>query len=208
MSKQCLPGIRFLNAIDLDLMDAKKTISLIEKLIAQSNQPNTSVFSKKELQTLIRNCIHSIILNLTKTIEKPKEKIGNESVKLGTRKYREIELQTYNLKALIDYTCHDDDLNALTEEYDKIKGNNIYGKLVDYRHSIIAHRNIEYQNYQAIEQKFAECKDFLIKNRDKINSLIDKIHDLQMDIKASRNKKLGLRGDGDVLMLNVRESKG
>ena len=171
------PQLRLRNAIDQDLIDAKITLNLIEKLTKQINDRQTGVFGNAELQTLIRNCTHAVILNLTKTLERPGDK-------------------TYNLQSLIDRVCHEDDLALLKEECHKIRGDKIYSKLVDYRHTIIAHRNMEYKSYRVIEQEFAECRDYLLKNREHIEKFVKKIEDLQMDIKRSRHKKRGLPDDG------------
>ena len=48
-------------------------------------------FNNEELQTLIRSWTHAVILNLTKTIEKPKG-------------------ETYNLESLIEHVCQDENL--------------------------------------------------------------------------------------------------
>ena len=139
------------------------------------------------MQTLIRNCTHAIILNLTKTLERPKG-------------------ETYNLESLIDHVCHDEDKDMLKEECHKIRGNRIYSELVKYRHSIIAHRNMEYKDYRVVEQEFVECKDYLLNNKERIENLMEKINSLQMTIKRSRNKKLGLHDDGgsEVLKIEIR----
>ena len=168
---------RLRNGIDMDLIDAKITLNLIEKLTKQIHDRQTGNFGDEELQTLIRNCTHAVILNLTKTLERP----GDE---------------TYNLQSLIDRVCHEDDLEVLKAKCYKIRGDKIYGKLVDYRHTIIAHRNMEYKSYRVIEQEFAECRDYLLKNREHIEKFVRKIEDLQMDIKRSRHKKRGLPDDG------------
>ena len=162
--------VRLLNAIDRDLIDAKITLNLIEKLIEQGNHPHTHAFTDEELQTLIRNCTHSIILNLTKTIERPRS-------------------QSYNLESLIDSVCHEDDLVVLKEKCHNIRGEKIYSKLVEYRIKIIAHRNMEYKDYHTIEDEFTECRDYLLNNRERIERLVDEINDLQMKIKKSRTKK-------------------
>ena len=94
--------LRLLNGIDIDLIDAKITLNLIEKLTEQIDNRQASTFGAKELQTLIRNCTHAVILNLTKTLERP----GNK---------------TYNLQSLIDHVCHEDDLNVLKAECCKIR---------------------------------------------------------------------------------------
>ena len=179
MSEQRIqPNLRINNAIDQDLMDAKMNLNLIEKLVEQEKHPQTCIFSTKEQETLMRNCVHTITLNLTKTIEKPT--------------IHEEKIQTFNLESLIDSVCHDEDKKSLREELCKMRGNRIYGKLVEYRHKIIAHRNIEYASQQAIKQVFEECKDYLLKHKGQIEKLIDKINDLQMNIKDSRLKKRGL----------------
>lgn len=170
--QQIPPQMRIWNAIDQDLRDAKITLSLIEKLTDQNNRTQTCLFNNEELETLIRNCIHSIILNLTKTIEKPKS-------------------ETHNLESRINNICHDEDQDLLKKEVHKIRGDKIYGKLVEYRHKIIAHRNIEYKSYQAIEQEFTACKDYLRENKEHIEKLIEDIISLLMNIKISRDKKLG-----------------
>ena len=162
--------IRLLNAIDRDLIDANITLNLIEKLTEQNDHPQTRAFSDEELKTLTRNCTHAIILNLTKTLEKPGD-------------------QTYNLESLINHVCHDDDKATLRDECHKIRGNKVSGKLVEYRHKIIAHRNIEYKDYYVIEDEFIECRDYLLRNKGKIEKLIGQIDDLQMKIKKSRTKK-------------------
>ena len=173
--------LRLRNGIDIDLIDAKITLNLIEKLTEQINDRQTGTFGDDELQTLIRNCIHAVILNLTKTLERPGDK-------------------TYNLQSLIEQVCHADDLEVLKAECCKIRGDKIYGKLVDYRHTIIAHRNMEYKSYHVIEQEFAECRDYLLKNREHIEKFVKKIEDLQMDIKRSRRKKRGLPNDGSEVI--------
>ena len=162
--------VRLLNAIDRDLIDANITLNLIEKLTEQNDHPQTRAFSDEELKTLTRNCTHAIILNLTKTLEKPGD-------------------QTYNLESLINHVCHDDDKATLRDECHKIRGNKVSGKLVEYRHKIIAHRNIEYKDYYVIEDEFIECRDYLLRNKGKIEKLIGQIDDLQMKIKKSRTKK-------------------
>ena len=166
------PQLRLRNAIDQDLMDAKITLNLIEKLTEQISDRQIDTFDDEELQTLIRNCTHAVILNLTKTLERPGDK-------------------TYNLQSLIELVCHEDDLDVLKAECCKIRGDKIYGKLVEYRHTIIAHRNVEYRDYLVIEEEFTECRDYLLENKGYIKQLIDKIDDLQMKIKSSRIKKLG-----------------
>ena len=192
--QQISPNIRINNAIDQDVRDAKINLNLIGKVTDLSDLPQTIVFSSEELQTLIRNCVHAVILNLTKTIEKP---IIHEK-----------RIQTYNLESLIDSVCHDDDVNALKNEVQRIRGNKIYGKLVEYRHKIIAHRNVEYRGYQAIEQEFTECKDYLLEHKGQIEKLIEKINDLQMNIKDSRQKKRGFPlGAYDTFTLHVKGSK-
>ena len=191
MNEQRIPAsIRINNAIDLDAMDAKTTLNLIERFTELSNHPETFAFSDKELQTVIRNCVHAIILNLTKTIEKPRE-------------------GTYNLQSLIHHICSDEDQDMLKKELHEIRGNKIYGKLVEYRNKIVAHRNMEYGNYQVIEQEFTECGDYLIQNKKRIEKLIGKIYDLQMKIKRSRDKKLGLPTDSgsDFFIFEVIVSK-
>ena len=175
------PQLRLRNAIDQDLMDAKITLNLIEKLTEQINDPQIDTFDDEELQTLIRNCTHAVILNLTKTLERPRD-------------------ETYNLQSLIDRVCHEDDLEVLKAKCYKIRGDKIYGKLVGYRHTIIAHRNMEYKSYRVIEQEFAECRDYLLKNREHIEKLVEKIEDLQMDIKRSQRKKHGLPDDGSEVI--------
>ena len=162
--------VRLLNAIDRDLIDANITLNLIERLTEQNDHPQTRAFSDEELKTLTRNCTHAIILNLTKTLEKPGD-------------------QTYNLESLINHVCHDDDKATLRDECHKIRGNKVSGKLVEYRHKIIAHRNIEYKDYYVIEDEFIECRDYLLRNKGKIEKLIGQIDDLQMKIKKSRTKK-------------------
>ena len=192
--QQIPPNIRINNAIDQDIRDAKINLNLIEKVTDPSDLPQTLVFSSEELQTLMRNCVHAVILNLTKTIEKP---IIHEE-----------RIQTYNLESLIDSICHHDDINSLKNEVQRIRGNKIYGKLIEYRHKIIAHRNVEYGEYQAIEQEFTECKDYLLKHKGQIEKLIDKINDLQMNIKDSRLKKRGFPpGAYDMFTLHVKVSK-
>lgn len=179
MSEQRVPArIRIHDSIDQDVMDAKMNLNLIEKLAEQEKHPQTCIFSEKERETLMRNCVHTITLNLTKTIEKPT--------------IYEEKIQTFNLESLIDSVCHDEDKKSLREELCKMRGNKIYGKLVEYRHKIIAHRNIEYASQQAIKQVFQECKDYLLKNRGGIEKLVNRIGSLQMDIKDSRDKKRGL----------------
>ena len=180
--------VRILNGIDRDLMDAKITLNLIEKLTEQANHPHTHAFNDEELQTLIRNCTHAIILNLTKTIEKPRD-------------------ESYNLQSLIESVCHEDDLEELKEKFYKIRGNNIYAKLHKYRLTIIAHRNIEYKDYHAIEDEFTECRDYLLRNKRNIENLIDQIDDLQMKIKNSRTKKeFNYEGGADIFHIeNVKE---
>ena len=171
------PRIRIHDAIDQDLKDAKITLNLLEKLTEQEKDPQTCIFSKEELETLIRNCVHAIVLNFTKTIEIPKRQFENE---------------TYNLESLIDSICQDDDKDSLKEDLREIRGNRIYGKLVEYRLNIIAHRNIEYRNYQAIEWKFKECQDYLLQKKKDIEKLIGKMGLLQMDIESSYNRKHGI----------------
>ena len=171
------PQLRLRNAIDQDLMDAKITLNLIEKLTEQISDRQIDTFDDEELQTLIRNCTHAVILNLTKTLERPGDK-------------------TYNLQSLIELVCHEDDLDVLKAECCKIRGDKIYGRLVGYRHTIIAHRNMEYKSYSVIEQEFAECRDYLLKNREHIEKFVKKIEDLQMKIKRSRHKKRGFPDDG------------
>lgn len=144
--------VRLLNAIDRDLIDANITLNLIEKLTEQNDHPQTRAFSDEELKTLTRNCTHAIILNLTKTLEKPGD-------------------QTYNLESLINHVCHDDDKATLRDECHKIRGNKVSGKLVEYRHKIIAHRNIEYKDYYVIEDEFIECRYYLLRNKGKIEKL-------------------------------------
>ena len=123
--------IRLNDAIDQDLTDAKTTLNLLERLTQQNDHPQDSLFSSKELETLIRNCVHALILHLTKTMEKPTRNPNPKKEK-------------YNLESLINHVCHDDDKTMLRSECHKIQGNKVYGKLVEYRHNIIAHRNIEY----------------------------------------------------------------
>ena len=189
--QQILPNMRINNAIDQDIRDAKINLNLIERFTDPSDLPQILVFSSEELQTLIRNCVHTVILNLTKTIEKPI--------------IYEKRIQTYNLESLIGGVCHDDDINSLKNEVQRIRGNKIYGKLVEYRHKIIAHRNVEYGEYQAIEQEFTECKDYLLKHKEQIEKLIGKINDLQMNIKDSRLKKRGLPpGAYDMFTLHIK----
>ena len=185
MSEQRIPPqIRISNAIDQDISDTKITLNLIERLTEQSNHPKTLAFSSEELQTLIRNCTHAIILHLTKTIEKPIDKTINGE-----------KVQTYNLESLIKDECPAEDQDKLKQEFCYIRSDHIYQKLVRYRHNIIAHRNMKYSSYQAIEQEFVKCKDYLLENKKHIEKLIDKIHSLQMDIKNSRNKKRRLPTD-------------
>ena len=124
--------VRLVNAIDRDLMDAKITLNLIERLTEQSDHPHTRTFNDEELPALIRSCTYAVVLNLTKTLEKPAR-------------------YTYNLQSLIDQVCHEDDLDVLKAECCKMRGDKIYGRLVEYRHAIIAHRNIEYKDYLSIE---------------------------------------------------------
>ena len=162
--------VRLVNAIDRDLMDAKITLSLIERLTKQNDHPQTFTFNDEELKTLIRNCTYAVVLNLTKTLERP----GDE---------------TYNLQSLIEQVCREEDLEVLKEKCCRIRGDKIYSKLVEYRHTIIAHRNMEYKDYHAIEEEFTECRDYLLKNKEHIEKLIDKIDSLQMEIKRSRTKK-------------------
>ena len=171
------PRIRIHDAIDQDLKDAKITLNLLEKLTEQEQDPQTCIFSKEELETLIRNCVHAIVLNFTKTIETPKRQFENE---------------TYNLESLIDSICQDDDKDSLKGDLREIRGNRIYGRLVEYRLNIIAHRNIEYRNYQAIEWKFKECQDYLLEKKKDIEKLIGKMELLQMDIESSDKKKHGI----------------
>ena len=171
------PRIRIHDAIDQDLKDAKITLNLLEKLTEQEQDSQTCIFSKEELETLIRNCVHAIVLNFTKTIETPKRQFENE---------------TYNLESLIDSICQDDDKDSLKGDLREIRGNRIYGRLVEYRLNIIAHRNIEYRNYQAIEWKFKECQDYLLEKKKDIEKLIGKMELLQMDIESSDKKKHGI----------------
>ena len=182
--------VRILNGIDRDLIDAKITLNLIEKLTEQGNHPHTHTFNDEELQTLIRNCTHAIILNLTKTIEKPRG-------------------ESYNLQSLIESVCHEDDLEELKEKFYKIHGNNIYAKLHRYRLTIIAHRNIEYKDFHAIEDEFTECRDYLLRNKRNIENLIAQIDNLQMKIKKSRTKKeFNYEGGADIFHIeNVEEFK-
>ncbi|MCY4554151.1 MAG: hypothetical protein OXC79_10800 [Candidatus Poribacteria bacterium] len=187
------PQVRILDAIDQDLMDGKISLNLIEKLTQQNAQPSTGAFNNEELQILIRNCTHAVILNLTKTLEKPKEK-----TKVSPKK------ETYNLESLIDSVCHDEDKDTLKKECHKIRGNKVYCELVKYRNKIIAHRNIEYRTYHAIAQEFAECTDYLLKKKESIEKLLQKINDLQMNIKSSRIKKLGFPDNGaEIFMIDV-----
>ena len=160
--QQIQPGLRINNAIDRDVMDAKITLNLIEKLTEQSNHPQTLVFSDEELQTLIRNCVHAIILNFTKTIEEPRTKTVDGE-----------KIQTYNLESLIERECHAENRELLKGEVCKIRGDRVYGKLVEYRLKIIAHRNIRGGGYRKIEQEFAECKDYLLKYKGHIEKLIE-----------------------------------
>ena len=179
--------VRLLNAIDRDLIDAKITLNIIEKLTEQNNHPQTRTFNDDELQTLIRNCTHAVILNLTKTLEKPGGK-------------------TYNLQSLIEQVCHEDDREVLKEECCKIRGDKIYSKLVEYRHTIIAHRNMEYKDFHAIEDEFTECRDYLLKNNGHIEKLADQIDDLQMEIKRSRTKK-EFNYDGGADIFKIEDEK-
>ena len=185
--------LRILDSIDKDFDDARVSLSLIERLTEQSANSNTSNFSNEELQTLIRNCIHSVILNLTKTLERPSKNKKNE---------------TYNIELLIDNRCHDEDKDRLRDKCKKIRGNQVYNQLEKYRNNIIAHRNIVYGSYQAMGDIFSECKDYLLANKERIQTLIGEINTLQMEIKDSRNKKLG-RPDfgGDLFEINVVVSK-
>lgn len=180
--------IRSIDAIDQDLKDAKTTLNLLERLTEENNNPQTGTFSENESPTLIRNCTHAIILHLTKTLEEPPKNPKKE---------------TYNLESLINHLCHDDDKTTLRAECHRIRGNKVYGKLVEYRHNIIAHRNIEYGGFQAIEKAFVECKDYLLRNKKRIGELVDKINMLQMDIASSRNKKLGLPSNVSVVKIIV-----
>lgn len=183
------PQVRIADANDRDLRDAKTSLSLIKRLTEQSHLSQNFHFNAEELQTLIRNCTHAIILNLTKTIEKP-----NERVKEGA----------YNLESLIDYVCHDEDKDTLKQECHKIRGDKIYSKLVEYRLKIIAHRNIRYSGYQAMEQEFTECKDYLLQNKGHIEKLVEKINALQMKIKRSRTKKeFGYEGEAEIIRVEI-----
>ena len=175
------PQVRLVNAIDRDLIDAKINLNLIERLTEQNDHPQTRAFNDEELQAIIRSCTYAVVLNLTKTLEKPNENP---------------ERETYNLQSLIEQVCHEDDLEVLKAECGKIRGDARYRELVKYRHNIIAHRNIEYKDYLAIEDKFTECRDYLLENKGHIGTLVDQINDLQMKIKTSRIKKLGFIDNG------------
>ena len=183
---------RVCDAIDRDLMDAKITLDLIGRLTEQNSHPQTCPFSNEELQTLIRNCTHATVLHLTKAVEKPRV---NLKVSAKT--------ETYNLEFLIDSVCHDEDKDTLKKECYKIRGNKVYSELIKYRHNIIAHRNLEYRNYQAMEREFAECRDYLVKKKGQIKNLIEKINCLQINIKISQYKKLGFPDDGSSISLVI-----
>ena len=196
MSEQRIePKLRLNDAIDQDLTDAKITLNLLERLTQQNDHPQDSLFSSKELETLIRNCVHALILHLTKTIEEPPRNPEKNPKK-----------ETYNLESLINHMCHDDDKTMLRGECHKIRGNRVYGKLVEYRHNIIAHRNIEYRSSQAIAKEFAECKDYLLRNKERIEKLVDKINELQMNIASSRNKKRGLPSNVAIFEVIIKPS--
>ena len=187
MNEQHVPAdIRILNAIDQDIEDAKITLGLIEKLTEENSNTHSNIFNKDEIQTLIRNCIHAIILNLTKTIEYP-------------------QWETFNLESHIDAVCHDDDKDQLKIIVKGIRGDHIYGNIRKYRDKIIAHRGIDYKGQHAIKQVFEECKKYIINNKQHINMLLNKINDLQMKIKGSKNKKAGLPEYGaDTFKIHVK----
>ena len=190
--KRVKPQTRVCDAIDRDLMDAKITLDLIGRFTEQVSHPQTCPFSNEELQTLIRNCTHAIVLNLTKAVEKPQV-----NHKVSPKK------ETYNLEFLIDHVCHDEDKDTLKKECHKIRGNRVYCELVKYRHNIIAHKNLEYANYQAMELEFSECRDYLLKKKGQIKKLIEKINCLQMNIKISQYKELGLPNDGSSISIII-----
>ena len=194
MSEQRIePAILINDAIALDRSDAQITLDLIERLTEQGNDPQT--FSDEEFQTLIRNCIHAIVLHFTKTIEEPK----------GTT-IRGEKIQTYNLESLIKNECLAEEQDLLRTEVCSIRGDHIYREILEYRIKIIAHRNIRSGSYQEIEQEFIECRNFLIQNKKRIGKLIERIFDLQVKIKNSRNKKRGLPSDSwsDSFQIIVR----
>ena len=179
------PTILILDAIGLDRSDAKITLDLIERLTEQGNDPQT--FSDKEFQTLIRNCTHAIVLHFTKTVEKPTK-------------------ERHNLKTLIDRDCRDEDKAALKVKFNKIWRDPVYSKISEYRNNIIAHRGKQFGSYEAVKQEFTECRDYLIQNTKRVGKLIDRIFDLQVKIKNSRNKKRGLPSDSssDSFVIAIR----
>ena len=173
------------DAIGLDRSDAKITLDLIERLTEQINHPQTLAFSDNELQTLIRNCTHAIVLHFTKTVEKPTK-------------------ERYNLKTLIERECHDEEKAALRVKFNKICRDPVYLKISEYRNNIIAHRGKLFGSYEAVKQEFTECRDYLIQNKKRVEELIDRIFNLQVKIKNSRNKKRGFPSDSSSDSFTIR----
>ena len=135
----------------------------------------------------VLNYIVPIITNICKIIEPPAKKQRSNTFCIETR---------------FD-SCYEKDIEKLRYEWDRIRGNDIYGKLKDSRNKAAVHINNLHQGYKETQKLLVEEAIYLIKREERLRDLISDvkslIHNTEISVKKKEDRPLNV----DVISVKV-----
>lgn len=135
----------------------------------------------------VLNYIVPIITNICKIIEPPVKKQRTHTFCIETR---------------FD-SCYEKDTEKLKDEWNRIRGNDIYGKLKDSRNKAAVHINNLHQGYKETQKLLVEEAIYLIKREERLRDLISEVKSLIHNTEISVKKKEGSPLNVDVISIKV-----
>ena len=135
----------------------------------------------------VLNYVIPIILNICKIIQPPTRGHENDTFCIPTR---------FN-------SCHKDDQVNLECELKKIKSDDIYRKLLDFRHKAAAHTHILYQDHGGTQRALVDVAVYLIKREEQLINLVDNIKSLIYDTEISVRKQEGKPLNVDIIEVGM-----
>lgn len=135
----------------------------------------------------ILNYIVPIITNICKIVEP------------STKKQR---THTFCIETRFD-ACYEKDTEKLRDEWNRIRGNDIYGKLKDSRNKAAVHINNLHQGYRETQKLLVEEAIYLIKREEHLRNLISEIKSLIYNTEISVRKKESKPLNVDIMSIRV-----
>ena len=121
----------------------------------------------------VLNYIVPIITNICKIIEPSAKKQRTNTFCIETR---------------FD-ACYEKDIEKLRDEWNRIRGNDIYGKLKHSRNTAAGHINNLHQGYKETQKSLVEEAICLIKREERLKDLISEVKSLIYNTEISVRKK-------------------